>query len=90
MRRTIIIGIALLMATSVEARVRWPWEVPRHHVRSHHNGKVVVREVMPPPNCDQINAAIKALSPTNYEQAMRSSTKKQKEYIAKCQAGTTP
>lgn len=82
--------IALLAATSVDARMRWPWESPRYHSHSRQRGAVGRQVEESKPNCEQINSAIKTLSPTNYEQAMRSSTKKQREYITACQGVKNP
>jgi len=91
MRQAVVIGlvVVLLASTSANARFYWPWEYHRHRV---HHARPKIAEPPPAvkPNCDQINAAVKALTPNNYEQSIRSSTRKQREYISNCKDGKEP
>ena len=74
----ILLGLLILIPDADAARWRWPWEVqhrtrhPRHRVKA------------PPPNCVQINEAVRALEPERLERALRSSTRSQRRIIAAC------
>jgi hypothetical protein len=75
-----------LATTITEARFYWPWERQRHRSRLHRGQRTEI--VLP--NCQQINEAAKTLEPDRFERALRSSSKRQREIIAKCQGRTQP
>lgn len=69
----------LVAAVPAEASAfHWPWEVRYPVHRRHH-------DPVPPPDCEQINNAVKALDAEHLDRALRSSTEIQRETIAKCQ-----
>jgi hypothetical protein len=76
--RVLAAAVVLLLAIAPsQARSLWPWEQPRP-VHRH--------APAPPPDCGQINEAVKALDAEHFERAMRSSTAAQRHMIAKCRA----
>jgi hypothetical protein len=78
----ILLGLLILISEADAARWRWPWEVHRTHHSRHHPRQRV--KPPPPPNCMQINEAVKALDAEHMERALRSSTKGQRRIIAAC------
>jgi len=81
MMRPFAITLLILVAASTAdaSTFRWPWEP---HYRPHHRHNKT--EPVPPPNCDQINEAVKALDGQHLERALRLSNDVQRETIAKC------
>lgn len=69
-----IVGILTLQA---DAYFRWPWAP---HYRHHHN----VASPDTVPDCAEINAAVKNMTPERYERALRQTTKEQQKIIADC------
>lgn len=76
--------VSLVLTTvAADARWVWPWEQRRVVHRRH-----IQRPPSPPVDCNQIIEAVRILDPDRLAQALRQSTKKQRDVIAKCVTGT--
>jgi hypothetical protein len=80
-----LLVLTVAVPSEAEAVFRWPWETPRHARRHYHR-----QQVEPPPNCDKINEAVRALEPKNLIRALRDSTTKQRQTIADCAKAIDP
>jgi hypothetical protein len=89
----IAVIVILTMATAEPSFARplwWPWQYRAPHVHHvHHRGRIRIK-VAPtpdaPPDCRQINAAVKSMPPDRYERALRSATNEEQKIIADCEA----
>jgi hypothetical protein len=68
-------AVILLLAAQT---LLWPWQ---QHVRHHHRPSSAQPAS---PDCVQINAVKKTLSPDRYERALRSATKEEQKIIIDC------
>lgn len=73
------VPLALYLATAPAQAFLWPWQHHRHHYSHGRHRQVIV-----PPDCEQINKDVKELDPNRVAGALRSLTKKQREIIAQC------
>jgi len=71
-----------MKALIIAAVFLWPWQYhARHH--AHHPRQPALLQALPP-DCAQINAVVKGLTPERYERALRQVTKEQQQIIADC------
>jgi hypothetical protein len=94
----VLLAAALLFLVqsgeAADAAWRWPWEVRQHHPRQHrsirrHYFQVRVEPPAAPVDCASINEAVRELRRADADgarlaRALRLSTRKQRETIAKC------
>ena len=78
----LIVALILFFATVPADAFRWPWQQVRHHYR-HHRGGGYYKETAPP-NCQQINDAVKDLDHDTLAHALNSLTRKQRQFIDQC------
>jgi len=80
-----LFGAALAAAAPIPANAfLWPWQ---HHARYHRHSRKHSQQPanQTPPNCDEINAVAKRLTPQRYERAFRSATKEEQKIILQCE-----